>query len=141
MPGNADSANSMGTLDLLKMGAKPVGTGWDVMGEYAGMYPELHYSDDKIPEPVCVAEPVMAEDRKDRDITETDAQWSLRTESLNEEQKTVIYAVESGVSRVDEIIEKSGLPAPKVLSSITILEIRGLIIRDLSGNIKLKKHF
>ena len=52
-----------------------------------------------------------------------------------------IFAVENGASRIDEIIEKSGFSAPKVLSNITILEIRGIIIRDLSGNIKLKKHF
>ena len=37
--------------------------------------------------------------------------------------------------------EKSGLPANKVLSCLTILEIKGIIVRDLSGNIELNKNF
>lgn len=147
VPGNADSANSMGTLDLLKMGAKPVVTGWDVMSEYAGMYPELHYSDDKIPELKSEFIPEKTENRQKPDVSvintnsAAESDWNLKTASLNDEQKTIVSVIENGASRIDEIMEKSTFPAPKVLSNLTILEIRGIIIRDLSGNIRLKKHF
>ena len=145
VPGNADSANSKGTLELLKMGAKPVATGWDVISEYAGIYPELRYSDDKMPEKIIGSESDDAEDSTEEKKTDaqsiSDAEWIKKIRALNDEQKALIFAVENGASRIDEIIEKSGFSAPKVLSNITILEIRGIIIRDLSGNIKLKKHF
>ena len=39
VPGNADAENSAGTIALLKQGARPAVCGWDVMEDFADVYP------------------------------------------------------------------------------------------------------
>ena len=51
VPGNADAANSAGTNALLKQGARPATCGWDVLSEFAQLYPDrLHLSRASMPE-------------------------------------------------------------------------------------------
>ncbi len=54
-------------------------------------------------------------------------------EGLPEDEKSVLSALR-GRMQVDDIIEKSGLPAPRVLQALTFLEIGGLV-RQLPGKI------
>ena len=68
-------------------------------------------------------------------------EWKRKTESLTDDQSVLVGLILNGVSVIDDLIEKSGLPANKVLSCLTILEIKGIIVRDLSGNIELNKNF
>ena len=143
VPGNADSENSKGTLYLLKMGARPVGSGWDVLAEYADMFPNLHHASEKI-EDEAGNEDIAAVSEKEPPVSLPDCSieddWAGKIALLNQEQQAVISAMENGAGDTDSIIEASGLSAPKVLSNMTILEIKGLITRDLTGKIKLKKH-
>ena len=39
VPGNADAENSAGTIALIKQGARPATCGWDVMEDFAALYP------------------------------------------------------------------------------------------------------
>ena len=147
VPGNADSDKSIGTLDLLKMGARPVGCGWDVLSEYAAVFPDLHYSSDR---PDALADPSEEVGKAISDAPEKKApgsdpaaliEWKRKTASLSDEQSALVALIERGISVIDELIVMSGLSAHKVLSAVTMLEIKGVIVRDLTGNIKLNKHF
>ena len=40
VPGNADAENSAGILTLLKQGARPAACGWDVLEDFAALYPD-----------------------------------------------------------------------------------------------------
>ena len=51
---------------------------------------------------------------------------------LNEQERAVLDAVRVDPTTIDEVIEGSGLPIHRVLSTITVLEMRRLV-RRLSG--------
>ena len=58
VPGNADAESSAGTLAMIKEGAKLATCGWDVLGEFAAIYPgalrqtgAVHAPEDEVPSP------------------------------------------------------------------------------------------
>ena len=56
---------------------------------------------------------------------------------LNELERAVLAAVPQQATTVDAVITTSGLPAPQVLATLSVLEMRRLI-RRLSGNSVLR---
>ena len=56
---------------------------------------------------------------------------------LNEEQLQIITAIDRGETHIDDIIESTGLSAAKVLSQLTILEIKGFVRRSAGRRISL----
>ena len=57
--------------------------------------------------------------------------------ALSEEQLRIIAAIERGETHIDDIIETTGLSTAKVLSQLTILEIKGYIRRSAGRRISL----
>ena len=55
-----------------------------------------------------------------------------RAENLNEDERKVYEAVSEGIIKLDEIIEKTGIPGYKILGVLTTLEVLGLI-KSLPG--------
>jgi DNA processing protein len=56
---------------------------------------------------------------------------------LNEPEQKVLSAVDTKPTSIDEIIATSQLPAPQVLSTISVLEMRRLV-RRVSGNLVVR---
>lgn len=153
VPGNADAANSVGTISLLKQGAKPVTCGWDVMSEFEHLFP------DKVlcPPPERLVDPVRtdaAESAEKAEIQPQNRPVSAKKEidkkkgkvyidlkdqlsQLSEEQLKIIAAIDGGETHIDDIIENTGLSAAKVLSQLTVLEIRGYVRRSAGRRICL----
>ena len=149
VPGNADAANSAGTLALLKQGARPAASGWDILAELSAIYPGKL----SCPGPDCAAPEekeaperpeVFGEKRpeppkKEIDKPEGAGYIDLRQQlaGLSEEQLRIITAIERGETHIDDIIETTGLSTAKVLSQLTILEIKGYIRRSAGRRIAL----
>jgi len=55
-------------------------------------------------------------------------------ENSNPEEKLILDALREGALYVDKIIEKTNIPAPKTVSTLSILEISGRV-RNLGGNV------
>ena len=51
---------------------------------------------------------------------------------LSDEERSVIQILEQGERLVDDVIAQTGLPAGKLLSLLTMLELKG-IVRRLPG--------
>ena len=51
---------------------------------------------------------------------------------LNELEQKVLAVIDTDPTSIDEIVAQSGLPVPRVLSTISVLEMRRLV-RRLSG--------
>lgn len=149
VPGNADAPNSAGTIELIKQGAKPVTCGWDVLEEFAPLYPEKLRG--KNPEKAPEQRPAEQEKSSDRESKmprepkkEIDKEKGkgyidLREQlsGLSAEQLEIVKAVSGGSQHIDDIIEATGYTAAKVLSQLTLLEIKGYIRRDAGKRISL----
>lgn len=48
---------------------------------------------------------------------------------LNEVEQKVLMAIDVQSTDIDQVISRSGLPVPRVLSTISVLELRGLVSR------------
>jgi len=158
VPGNAGLACCAGSNQLLREGAILVETGWDVMREYADLYPDKirEYrggqkltasmgelrdhrggdSDGHVAQEVQMPERREKEsDKKSVDIPARtgyiDLQAALR--GASEDERQVLLALEQGPRHVDELAERCGLGAGRVLAALTILEIKQQVQR-LPGN-------
>ena len=149
VPGNADAPNSTGTIGLIKQGAKPVTCGWDVLEEFAPLYPEKLKGRraEKAPEQREQTEEKPAsqkllqprETKKEIDKEKGKGYIDLREQlsGLSTEQLEIVKAISGGSQHIDDIIEATGYTAAKVLSQLTLLEIKGYVRRDAGKRISL----
>jgi DNA processing protein len=108
VPGQIDSALSAGPHRLIRDGAKLVTSIDDVLEELG---------------------PLATEARRE-DGTTVRAPLEV---TLNEIETQVLQAVDSRGSLIDEVTATSGLPVQRVLATVSVLEMRGLV-RKVSGN-------
>ena len=110
VPGRVDSRTSHGCHRLIRDGARLVETVDDVLEELG---------------PLVASATVRSggEERELRHPAEL---------MLNEQERQVLDAIETDATNIDAVVAKSGLPVHRVLSTISVLEMRKLI-RRLSG--------
>ncbi len=160
VPGNADAENSAGIIMLLKQGARPAACGWDILEELQPIYPRYIHRPDpnmRIPrdpgeagpdqEPPAEAtdvkpRPAAVRKEKPKKVIDKDkgtGYIDLREQlaGLSEEQLQIVTAIGRGETHIDDIIEATGLSTAKVLSQLTILEIKGYIRRSAGRRISL----
>lgn len=145
VPGNADAPNSAGTISLMQDGAKPVRTGWDILCEFADLFPgklrqaeaaempEIGKNDAENGE----KEPEEAKKGIDKEKSRGYIDLKEQLAQLTEEQLKIISAIDKGASHIDDVIENTGLSTPKVLAQLTVLEIKGFIKREPGKRISL----
>ena len=146
VPSNVDAPNSAGIITLLQNGAKPVRGGWDVLVEYERRFPgRLHERSVAVPAAgipekhrAAAPEPKATEE-KSVDKTESAGYIDLREQlsGLNEDQLKILTAIEEGGSHVDDIIEATGLSTARVLSQLTVLQIKGYVRAEAGRRVVL----
>lgn len=153
VPGNADQPNCEGTNLLIKEGAKPVTNGWEVVSEFAAMYPnkirkvEFDMPSGVIPKAAAPEKKYKKTPKAPKKIVDkaSDAAYidlQKQLESLNPSQLKIIEAINEPSMHVDTIIERSGIAPAKVLAELTILQIKGYVRQEAGKrftlNIKMK---
>lgn len=166
VPGNIDMPSCVGSNRLLRDGAIAVSSGWDILSEYEAQFPDkIHREDapvklrsyaDEIPEPVerpaaKVAQKPVAfgkklltkhkEDKKVIDNEENSPYIDLNNilTGLSPAESAIVTAMGQGESLVDDVIARTELPAGKVLATLTMLEVKGVVSRLPGRRIALKK--
>lgn len=140
VPGNADSPNSVGTNALIKNGAKTAVCGWDVLSEFEPRFPgKLHRAEGKVPQEEPEAEKPDVSAKKSVDNKKDSDYIDLKEllEGLNEDQRSIVEAIGGSVLHIDDIIAATGLSTARVLSQLTVLEIRGVVRRDSARRMAL----
>ncbi len=156
VPGNADAENSVGIIALLKQGARPAACGWDVMEDFAAIYPHaVRRPDGAQPPPsareaeqppvkAAEAPPVKEYTRRDSSKKDIDKEKGAgyidlhdQLSELSEDQLRLITAIDRGETHIDDLIEATGMSTAKVLSQLTILEIKGYIRRAAGRRVSL----
>jgi len=150
VPGNIDNPASYGTNRLIRDGAILVASGWDVMREYAALFPgrvryqpggqQLDLSPSEAqsaqeetaamdPESTEKASDSSKKTQKSIDNAENKAYIELDTilpKVDGDERELVLLLAEKSQS-TDELIERSQLPANRVMASLTLLEVQGIV--------------
>ena len=136
--GNVDSPYSAGSNALIKDGAIPVTSYRDIYEYYRGVddnSDELLPLNDKSIEEV----PTKLKSKKDTTKTENKPQPVHRKDiSLSSDEETIYYLLGNTPMHIDTIIETAGLPAFRVLRSLSSLEIKGLILNAEGRNYIIK---
>lgn len=160
VPGNIDNPCCAGSNALLRDGAILAQCGWDVVGEYEAQYPGRVRKDgtpahmtaypDEVAraeqeEPVAkVAQKVKLPEKKgnlkkklgkeaiDKEPSGDYSDGSVEKLSLSSQEQKIVDALEGGEKLVDDVIAQTGLSTGALLSSLTMLELKG-VIRRLPG--------
>lgn len=159
VPGNVDVPSCVGSNALLRDGAIAVSCGWDILSEYQALYPDkISRSDQKVVQTLYPDEQAplkaverkkekvaqkrsflknkpaaaAAIDKKDIDNTVQEPYSDVKeTEELNlsADERCLMQLLKSGQKLTDELIAESGLSSGVVLSTLTLLEVKGLVTR------------
>ncbi|MBQ5777868.1 MAG: DNA-processing protein DprA [Oscillospiraceae bacterium] len=124
VPSGIFESSAEGSNELIRNGATPVMSGFDVLSEYARRFPK------KIKLEAQKA-PLSAENK-----TAASAGISLSPEFLashSPDEQNILQVVSKGAARSDEIASACNMPMAKTLSLLTLLEIRGSI-QQLPGS-------
>lgn len=151
VPGNVDAAKSRGANNLIREGAVLVSCGWDVLREYAELYPhkisEQPAGNVTVPgyrnrlarierQERKVADPAGQRESDGKKTVDNPAYKEYidlqEREDLSDDQKRILAALSEKPLQIDDIIEAAQVPAPRALSALTILEIKGMV-RQQSG--------
>ena len=151
VPGNVDLPTFAGSNRLLKEGAGSVTCGWDILSEYLPLFPDKirraeaprRTGDFPAPAPA----PSQRKQVKTPQIPKKDIDNPAATPyidrktplpALSEEEKRIVSALGSTEKRVDDLIAETGIPSGTLLRSLTMLELKQVILR-LPGNRVVRK--
>ncbi len=154
VPGNIDIPSFVGSNQLLREGAIMAASGWDVLREYEGLFPDkirrdtqpsfqTAYPDEvaKQQEPLKVAQkPVLPRKKKpikkdsekktiDKETSSPYSDVNTMPAGLSSEAQNVVLCLQKGDALVDDLVAQTGLTTGKLLSVLTMLELKGHIKR------------
>ena len=159
VPGNIDIPTFEGSNRLLRDGAIMVSSGWDVVSEYQGLYPDKirHWNapshqtacpeevrKQEAQEPLKVAQKAAIPEKKqhlkkdlekkgiDKPATSPYSDLNAVLTGLSPEGQKIVSCLREGERLVDDVIAETGLTTGKLLAALTMLELKG-IIRRLPG--------
>lgn len=161
VPGNIGVESCVGSNRLLREGAIAVSSGWDILSEYEALYPDKIRKSDAparqtaspeelqraaeaenknakvAKEPRILGKKQAPKQKIDKKVIDK-AESSLYSDfndkkiSLTPEEQSIVSALEAGERLVDDVIAEMGLPAGRILATLTLLEVKG-VIRRLPG--------
>jgi DNA processing protein len=112
LPGRVDQAESQGCLDLIRDGATLVRNASDIIEEIAPMIPHKTMSTDK------------------SFIKLTNGDYSF----LSQDEQLIVRCLSEGDSyAIDKLHILTKLPLSQIMSSLTMLEIRGIVAKRADG--------
>lgn len=163
VPGPVDVPSSGGTNRLIRLGtAKLTEKAWDILEEYVDRYPgklgnirplsreteiqrlESVSRPGKPPKGEPAAETLQKPTEKtvDKDGQVEYIDWQEHSGELTDDQRDVLLALDGGVLSTDELIERTQIPARRVLSTLTLLQVQGYVAetpeKRFRGKVRLK---
>lgn len=167
VPGNIDVDACAGSNALLRSGAISVSSGWDVVSEYAAIYPDkirkstepglqAGYPDEVVaaarreePLPKVAQKPrsprknpAFDKSSKKKPIDNGGSGTYIDLDGdipgLSAEEQQIVDQLRDGQMLVDELIHRLQLPAGQVLGTLTMLQIKGITVSLPGKRVALK---
>lgn len=141
VPGPADAPMSSGTNRLIRMGwAKLVTSAADVLVEYEGRRPirrplpmepgevgQRMETALKAPREEVRSQPTAEKKVVDKKENRAYIDWKSARELFTDDERDILLALEKKDCLADEIIEATQIPARRILSALTVLQVRGYV--------------
>jgi len=142
LPGNVGVASNEGSNNLLREGAIPFISVEDIIDQYIDLYPDkINISNIKNTSGKDEINNIYRGTEQKKPIdNESKVDYidlGILLERLSGDEKTIAMTIGRNTVDTDDIIINTGFPAPKVLASLTMLEINGYIRQEQGGNWKL----
>jgi len=140
VPGPISAPASAGCNRLIRDGAGLAACGWDILRDYEARFPDKLHPAGGHPEwtplptrrrspPAPQPEPKA----KPEEAPKEEAPRTISPEGLTDDQIALLRTLESEApTQVDDLIQTTGIPARRVSSALTMLEIDGFV-RQHSG--------
>lgn len=167
VPGNIDMESCVGSNRLLRDGAIAVSSGWDILSEYESLYPgrvresgaastQTAYPDEVIAaveaekpmakvaqKPRILGKKEPSKQKIDKKVIDIGAPRSYsdfndKLSNLSADEQKIASALKNGERLVDDVIAETGLTTGKVLATLTLLEVKGIVKRLPGKRICLK---
>ncbi len=148
VPGNINSVSSKGSNALLQEGASPVFSGWDVLREYAVLYPNTVREHKNMGEytPAMVAQmpatpAISRNDGKkpiDKEQNSLYIELDAKKPDLGAEEQIVYDLLTDEPQEPAELIAKLNMPSGKAMSLLTMLTVKGLVQKHPGGRVSRK---
>ena len=167
VPGNIDVPSFAGSNQLLRDGAIPVFSGWDVVSEYEALFPDKIRKGGSVPRQRAYPDEVLRSSQEEKPPAKVaqkpgkpkkkqpepekcnkkviDKERSAPYIDLNDklsklsaDEKTIAEALKNGERLVDDVIAEIGMTTGKVLALLTMLELKGILRRLPGKRISLK---
>ena len=158
VPGNIDVPTFVGSNRLLRDGAIAVSSGWDILSEYQMQFPDKirkdtavsrqSVSEEELQKAAEAAKPLPKVAQKSRIFSKKQPPKEIEDKKvidkagsslysdvndilpkLSEQEQQIVTALQGGERLVDDVIAQTGLPAGKVLATLTLLEVKGVVKR------------
>lgn len=149
IPGGIDAPLSQGPNSLIRRGeAKLVQDAWDIVEEYQDLYPDKLRLRNLLPDRTTQARlgtilppPAKPSPRQQEERDETPPQeerparrvidLSQEPESLTDDQAALLRALGDGQPcSADDLVERTEIPARRVLSALTLLQVRQMVSEE-----------
>ena len=168
VPGNIDQPSFVGSHRLLRDGATLVSSGWDILSEYAALYPDqIHRDTAPSNQSVYPEEMVKLQSETEKTLSKVAQKRSLPGKNpplkktlekksidneaseaysdvnnvlprLSDQEQRIVQALAGGERLVDDVIAETGLTTGKILALLTMLELKGVVKRLPGKRITLK---
>lgn len=163
VPGPIDGPGSVGTNLLIQEGvAKLIMGAEDVLCEFVDRFPNRLGKGEPLPADIAEerlkgtalvpppreawrprgeAERPKEEPPEDKPKVE-EFSWESMKGKLTDDQREILIALDGGALRADDVVERTQIPARRVLSALTLLQIQGYVTEEsgkrFRGAVKLK---
>jgi DNA processing protein len=125
VPGPIDAPTSRGCNRLLRDGAGLVSDGWDLLRDYADRYPGKLHPEGAWQEAPKVSGYQSREERPQEPAKKLPELLSISKDggALTDDQLRILRTLTDDPMAVDDLIDATQIPARRVLSALTLLEI------------------
>lgn len=144
VPGPIGAPMSEGTNRLIQIGcAKLIMDADDVLCEFTHRFPAKLHRGEALPpevaeqrlEGAAVLPPeVGAAPPKKKESAEGEKaeylRWADCKDKLTDDQRDVLLAMDGGICQTDDLVERTQIPARRVLSALTLLQIQGYVSEE-----------
>ena len=126
VPGPIDAKESVGCNRLIRQGAGLVTCGWDILQDYQARFPGKLHCEEGRPQPAEYQKSESAEPVKKLPRT-----LDIRKEgaALSDDQLLILRALTDEPVLVDDLIDLVQIPARRVLSALTMLEMDEYVLQ------------